>query len=493
MARARIKPVAGRQAGYLLAALAVFMVMTAAVIASYLLSAATSRAKREGTSQLEQLSYIENAIAAFVTANKRLPCPADGSLPSSNANAGLELRDSGICSSPDAAVNNQKTGVVPWKTLALTEQQVRSEDATFFSYRVFSGPKGFTFDSGADMTHCDTDNGITADATLPANGQCTVTTVPKDHNNTVAQFIADKGLSVITDSGTVTAAYVLIHHGANGRGAFLSSGIRNPIPPISATKEYANVQGTDGGTYTATYYATSANTSAANDSADFLDDRVVAPTIAEIAKKAGLNARNWPEAGDIIDAANLAEAGFDLATQFQTFGTATIGGVTYQASSRLTIDTDTGNPTAIGVGTSSAPIDGANWLSISFPTDIQKFSIILSQFGFKTSGGSAGKPEAATLELRDATDTLVATVKLVSCGTTLDVSTNVIAFDNVMAGMNFRKIVLRPGFAGDPAVANASDTNFYLNGVAPCSATATSCLPVGAGYSQSCSYTFTVP
>lgn len=492
MVRVRTNLTAGRQAGYLLAALAVFMVMTAAVIASYLLSAATSRAKREGTSQLEQLSYIENAIAAFVTANKRLPCPADGSLPSSNASAGLELRVSGICSSPDAAVNDQKTGVVPWKTLALTEQQVRSEDTTFFSYRVFSGPKGFTLDNGADMTHCDTDNGITADATLPANGQCTVTTVPKDHNNTVAQFIADKGLSVITDSGTVTAAYVLIHHGANGRGAFLASGVRNPIPPISATKEYANVQGTDGGTYTATYYATSANTSAASDSADFLDDRVVAPTIVETAKKAGLNARNWPETGDIINAANLT-AGFDLSTQFQTFGTATIGGVTYQASSRLTIDTNTGNPTAIGVGTSSAPIDGANWLSIAFPNDIQKFSIILSQFGFKTSGGSAGKPEAAKLELRDAADTLVATVKLVSCGTTLDVSTNVIAYDNVTAGVSFRKIVLRPGFAGDAAVANATDTNFFLNGVAPCSATATSCLPVGAGYSQSCSYTFTVP
>lgn len=492
MDRARTNLVARHQAGYLLAALAVFMVTTAAVIASYLLSAATSRAKREGTSQLEQLSYIENAITGFVTANKRLPCPADGSLPSSNANAGVELRDSGICSSPDATINNQKTGVVPWKTLALTEQQVRSEDSTFFSYRVFSGPKGFTLDNGADMSHCDTDNGITADAILPANGQCTVTAVPEEHNNTVAQFIADKGLSVINDSGTATAAYVLIHHGANGRGAFLASGIRNPIPPISATKEYANVQGTDGGTYTATYYATSANTAAASDSADFLDDRVVAPTIAEIAKKAGLNARNWPEAGDIISAAKLAAAGFDLTTQFQTFSTATIGGVTYQASSRLTIDS-TSDPTAIGVGTSSAPIDGANWLSISFPTDIQKFSIILSQFGFKTSGGSAGKPEAAKLELSDATDTLVATVKLVSCGTTLDVSTNVIAFDNVTAGVSFRKIVLRPGFAGDAAVANASDTNFFLNGIAPCSATATSCLPVGAGYSQSCSYTFTVP
>ncbi len=480
-----------RQDGYLLAAVAVFLVLTGAVIATLLLSAATNRAIKEGTSQLEQLTFIEEAIAAFVTTNKRLPCPADGSLPSSHANAGLELRESQICSSADVAISNQKTGIVPWKTLGITEQQARSDDSTYFSYRVFSGPKGFTLDNGADMTHCDTDNGITANAVLPANGQCLDTA---NHDNTVAQFIADKGFSVVTDSGTVTSAYALIHHGANGRGAYLSSGSRNALPPLSATKEYANVQGTDGATYTATYYATSTNTTAANDSADFLDDRVVAPTINDVAKKAGLYARNWPEAGDIINASNLTAPGadFNLTTQFQTFGTATIGGVTYQASSRLTIDS-TSNPTAIGVGTSSAAIDGFNSLTITFPTDIQKFSIILSQFGFKTSGMSAGKPEAAKLELRDVTNNLVSTVRLVSCNTTTDVTTNVIAFDSVTSGINFRKIVLRPGFAGDPTVAAATDTNFFLNGVAPCSASSASCLPVGANYSQSCAYSYTTP
>lgn len=489
-----------QQAGYLLAAFSVLLVLVGAVLANFLLGAASERAQREGTSQLKQLTFIEQAIAAYVAVNKRLPCPADGSLPSGHADEGVELRDpvngdanDGICYSALSSIDNQKTGIVPWRTLGLNELQVFSEDRTHYTYRVFSGPKGFTLDNGADMSACDTDNGLTPNAILPANGQCTG--VNETANHTVAQFIADKGLSVVTDAGSITAAYVLIHHGANGRGAFQSGGTRSQLPLSTATKEYANTQGTDGATFTYTYYATTPSTSVPSNSDDYFDDRVVAPTIIDVAKKAGLYARNWPETGDILNADTLQEAGFDLASIEQSFGTKTIGAATYTASGgqMITINS-TAAPSGIGVGTAANPeIEGTDTLTIEYSSSIEKFSIILSSLGKKTSGGSSGKFEGATLELKDPTDDLVATVALTSCLTTTDVTTNVIAFDNVTAGVSFRKIILKPGIASDPTVAAAADTNFYLNGIAPCSSASSSCLPAGASYSQSCSFTFTTP
>ena len=45
--------------------------------------------------------------------NRRLPCPADGSLAPGNANQGLELVLAGVCN-PVTQIN----GVVPWRSLA---------------------------------------------------------------------------------------------------------------------------------------------------------------------------------------------------------------------------------------------------------------------------------------------------------------------------------------------------------------------------------------
>lgn len=66
-----------------------------------------------------KLRAVETALAGFVSVNGRLPCPADGSLPSTDSNAGAEVRDAtGDCTTGSATTADQRTGVVPWKTLA---------------------------------------------------------------------------------------------------------------------------------------------------------------------------------------------------------------------------------------------------------------------------------------------------------------------------------------------------------------------------------------
>lgn len=479
-----IKEYRCHQTGYMLIGMLFVLFAVAGILATKTLKSTEAKTQKAGTSQQKALTTIQDALVAFASVNKRLPCPADGSL--SSGNLGIEVRKAdGTCTSTDNAVTNQKTGIVPWRTLGIKESEALSIDFTYFSYRVFSGTKGASIDNGIDMTLCDTDNGVTPDAALSfASGQCTDVA----HNSTSAQFIANKGLTVKTGSGDVMAAYVLIHHGANGDGAYLAGGSRNSLPLDSTTKEYANIQGTDG--TTATYYATSPDTavSVADGNTNYFDDRVSFLTITDLAKKAGLAARNWPETGDILDAQTLADAGFKLNTRSQEFSSVTIGNAVYTVSGGGTVITTNATDTGIGVGTlsGSRSISGSDSLSILYATPVQKFSIILSQLGMKTSGGSAGEFESAKLELWNG-GTLVDTVYTPSCGVSNDTATNIIAFDNITTTTPFTKVVLKPGGA-DATYASATNTNFYLNGIAPCASSTSGCIPAGAMYTQLCPY-----
>lgn len=258
-----------------------------------MLGSATEKAERTGMSQSKQLIAIENALVNYVALNKRLPCPADGSLSAVDPNRGRELRNgSGICTSATPALANQKTGVLPWITLGIPEADAVSADLTMFDYRVYSGPKGLTQNNGADMSPCDTDNTPNADAAIGANGLCDSVS----HDNTPTQFLQGKGLTVDKDGDVLNGmAYVLVYHGANARGAFLATGTRNALPANTNVKEFANTQGTDPATYTGTYYSWTPNLLADTSDDNYFDDRIVYMSIQDIVKKAGLIARNWPD------------------------------------------------------------------------------------------------------------------------------------------------------------------------------------------------------
>jgi hypothetical protein len=290
----RTSPFRPRQGGaFLIVVLLILVTVGTVIIATGMLEAVSGAAKRAGTSQLSQMSALEDALVHYVAVYRRLPCPADGTLPPGDANRGVELRDGdGICTSLTAAIADQQTGVVPWVTLGLSEVEAISADATMFSYRIYSGPKGLSQDNGADMSPCDTDNTPNADAALAVNGQCESVT----HDNTPTQFLQGKGLSV-NQNGAITAgvAFVLIHHGANGKGAFLPTGPRKPMPANTNVMEYPNTRGTNPATYAATYFTSTPNILADPDGDSYFDDRVAFLTIQDLARKAALSPRNWPD------------------------------------------------------------------------------------------------------------------------------------------------------------------------------------------------------
>lgn len=478
MAPAPIKLSRTRQTGALLVATSVLLVIVGTIAATYLLEVTVNRAQREGSSQQAQMINLKNAISAFVAVNQRLPCPADGSLGSGNPNRGVELRDpSGICTSagPGPAAN-QQTGIIPWVTLGIGEREAFSADLTYYSYRVYSGLQGLTVNNGAAMTLCDTDNGPTADVPLSSsNGQCTDT----NHNSTSAQFLTGKGLTVVTDTGNITnIAYVLIHHGKSSSGAFLQSGFRNAQPNATVVKEYGNTLGTSDATYTATYTATTPNTNVPSDNPAYFDDRVQFARIDDLAKSAGIYARNWPDSPLTIAAADLI-ASFSPGASTGAFSGGTV------AASGSVGNTLTDLTTGIGVagaGGGGDQVRGTDVLTFTFDKSYSTFAVI-----FSSLARQAGLYEGATATLKDAGGATVGTVFLKACApAVLNDASTFVAFDNITIGIAFRTVELRPNIPSDASV--YVDTDFILNAISVCDGSGASCLSTSVPITASCPF-----
>jgi len=257
------------------------------------------------------LDTLDTALANFVAQNRRLPCPANGVLPSTSATAGAETLavGTGLC-----APANQRTGVVPWRTLGLPESAALDVYGNRISYRVDPrlalqflppNPSGF---AAMNMVNC-TPGGL-----FPASSVTITGTSPGPYNecgpNAGASsqdiVLANRGLPVTDGAGiwlnnpaflastaTAGAAYVLISHGQNAAGAYMSSGTLSTGTGTVGTNETPNRNNRNlmTGSVVAQSYrdVTPAN---ATQTAQHFDDVISHPTIIQVLAKAHLNPRN---------------------------------------------------------------------------------------------------------------------------------------------------------------------------------------------------------
>jgi hypothetical protein len=243
---------------------------------------------------------VETAIALFVSQNKRLPCPADGRLPSGDNNAGLERPvGGGACQVVAGTANSQTHGVVPWRTLGLTESDVTDGWGNRLTYRV--APE-LVAANAMDLTACDP-GGTAGIVGGVCNTSCTTATFPGSCTPPSA-YTAAKGLKVrnlasatlIMDPGATPstgAAYVVISHGENGAGAYSNQGIVQAGAVASGTLEAAN-NAADVAFAPATSAASTAfvdDFPAYVDGTGHFDDFVVRPPILAVATKAQLGPR----------------------------------------------------------------------------------------------------------------------------------------------------------------------------------------------------------
>ena len=279
-----------RRRGFTLIEVVVVLLIFGVVIA---MAAAITRgiaAAQKRSLSATRIAGIEVALAQFVTQQKRLPCPADGTIASSANNAGVEMRAGGNCT------GNQQNGVVPWRTLGITETDATDAWDRRLTYRV--GPS-LAQDSGMDMSGCDSAGSEAPIA--PAAGRvctpgCTATTLSAC--TPPSAFLPGKGLQVRNVAGTVLmdpnavphtgAAYVVISAGESGGGGYLSSGTLGSSTVGDGTEEMKNYASLP---YTpaVTYYVDSALTETAD--ATHFDDWVSRPSVLAVVTKAGLGPR----------------------------------------------------------------------------------------------------------------------------------------------------------------------------------------------------------
>ena len=300
-----------RHRGFTLIEIAVVIVVLSLLLAMIagIATAMLGQQRREATRQ--RLSGVETALALFVSQHQRLPCPANGALASSHADAGKENPDPPVGA---ACASNQDNGVVPWRALGLAEQDITDGWGNRLTYRV---APDFVVTPSMNFTQCDPGGTNTATGQMidPTAGYCLA-------GCTQASFSANtgscrkpsaatygRGLRVQNLAGTpimnpaadaallisTGAAYVVISHGENREGAFSADGIAQAASGadsgIEEQKNFASLAYTStcpGGAGSTCYFV---DDFPVYSNPGHFDDFVLRPSILTVATKAQLGPR----------------------------------------------------------------------------------------------------------------------------------------------------------------------------------------------------------
>jgi prepilin-type N-terminal cleavage/methylation domain-containing protein len=283
-------------AGFTLVEIAVVLVILAIVIAMAALLTRGIAAGQKRSLTTTRLAGIDAAVVQFVMQQKRLPCPANGTVASTGVNPGLEARGA-----PGLCTNNQQDGVVPWAALGLAEADVTDGWERRLTYRV---DPALTADNAMDMSACDPAGtglaaaGNTCLISPPAAAPCTSAAL--GNCTPPSAFLIGKGLRIQNVVGGAVmarpagpnpplpgAAYVAISAGESGGGAYLNSGQLSVTTTTDGTEErqqnYASLP-------LGLYYVDDGISDVPGPS--HFDDIVSRPSVMSVISKAGLAPRS---------------------------------------------------------------------------------------------------------------------------------------------------------------------------------------------------------
>jgi prepilin-type N-terminal cleavage/methylation domain-containing protein len=283
-----------RARGFTLVELTIVLVILALLAGSLFGLTSTMMNIQRGETTRAKLKVIDAALVSFVAINRRLPCPANGTL----MTGGEEL--------VAAQCNNQATGVVPWSVLGLSASDIEDGWGTRITYRTdryltLTGSGGHP--NPMDMSLCDPAGTMliasaprdttTTQITCGMAGSCVATNLSLCVSPTL--FLPGKGLevrdalggTVLMNPATNTgAAYVLISHGENRSGGYNDIGmILAATIAVEGTNETQNRADTSPG-----YYVDAPQIFAAD--ATRFDDYVLRPSLISVIQRAHLGPRS---------------------------------------------------------------------------------------------------------------------------------------------------------------------------------------------------------
>lgn len=309
----------------------------------------------------QRLRRLSEALAAFATTQGRLPCPALGTADTGDEAVGVP-----------ANTCDANALTVPWRTLGLKRDEGLDGWGRKVSYRVFSGSTGFTTAGSASVVDCNSNPDASPSPTLSAS-RCGAS-----HLNTAATFVSARSpMLQVNDRGTMRSdlAFVLVSHGATGRGAFAAEGGTRSELPAAGGAESVNALSTP----PFRIESRSAAGVASSDVAHF-DDLVLYRSFLQLAAEAKLGARDWgadptgittsSKAFTLaaVAAAGGSTAGSNTGQSSLTFNAGTGREVQVYAAGNTSQNVSTGGSTGEGIGTietggsaaSAAAISSAN-------------------------------------------------------------------------------------------------------------------------------------
>lgn len=286
-----------RNGGFSLVELSVVLIIVGILTGMGLTSLYAYMERESRATTFVRLDAVEQSLYLYAARNKRLPCPADGSLDEGSASAGLEQRSGNVCSS------GVQYSTVPWRDLGLAQGASYDGWNRRISYRVFydaggtpAGGRGLVRPGGIDMSAC---------VTSAADDGGAVTDCASDGSTVPIEFLRNKGLTIrtaVAPAGSVIrspstpeygggAAFVLISHGKNGVGGYIKSGAnpgRSESPSLNSISghvlELENLDFTSNDVFIDTRLSDADNATPAN----YFDDIVRAPSIHWAADKSNL-------------------------------------------------------------------------------------------------------------------------------------------------------------------------------------------------------------
>jgi len=198
--------------GFTLVELAIVLFIVSLLIGGLLMPLSAQYEVRGRQETDRALTNIREALLGFAIVNGRLPCPADPSIATGAANAGVEQR-SGTGPTPHDNVCTFATGVLPWATLGLPETDAWNNR---FSYRATS-----TFSRGVDS----------APTTTSAYGAgCALTAVADMPTRSAFALCTQGDIAIKVSAGGIDLATaipaIVVSHGKNGLGAYRTDGIQ---------------------------------------------------------------------------------------------------------------------------------------------------------------------------------------------------------------------------------------------------------------------------
>jgi type II secretory pathway pseudopilin PulG len=227
-----------RGSGFTLVELAMVLFIVMLLIGGLLMPLSAQNEVRGRQETDRALSNIREALIGFAVVNGRLPCPADRTIASGVANAGLEAVTvaggpcactaavSGIANIGGAACDDAApggvTGVLPWATLGLAETDAWGNR---YSYRVTTRFARLASGQAVFGGACaPASNPIAAAFALCSTGEMSVK-------------IAVGGTDIAT-----AVPVIVVSHGRNTLGAYMTNGTQNP-GVVAGSDEAENANG----------------------------------------------------------------------------------------------------------------------------------------------------------------------------------------------------------------------------------------------------------